>query len=635
MRTSTASFLFLLLLLPFFSFGQTHTWTGNGDNYFWEDPLNWDVGTVPLQNGIGTVIIPTGAVVHTTTLIVFKQGLFTGGGTFNNNGALHIIHDSDVNSTKVFEDILIDMNGFLKIFKSPGINNNEPIYINEGAVIQTGGQSFDIEINGVDISFSSTIPGKLEILGPLIKTGNNDTYIDIEMLICCYNFNIQEGSLLIQPFNQNIILAPTIMIENNASLIFSGKNIFSGNASMEGYNEGYFEIKNNGTENPFISTTFFFSVEGILTIKDVTFKGGGTFRVQNADVIVTGEENITLDNVDIWIQPTTGTLTLGTGNPFSVNLINGSQIRNGGELFLNGANIIGSGSSAEEQLINSGVFTVLNSTIQHEFNGIYFKNIEILNLNEGAIILDDNSSFENHFYQDPDYPDYIEYGKIIGSGLFKFPEYNPANIHNNGIFDPSPGINNLNTINYSQNSTALILIDIDGTSPGEYDTITNTGETNFEGGFIVNLNFEANIGDEFMVYTSIEALSECNPVSTTSAIYNGFEYVFDVICNDTNIVLKLNNIILNTEDNIITNTPFFVIPNPAIEVITFEYPASIFEDYDQLEIEIYTSLKQKIATIPLREKTTTFDVSHLSSGVYFARLNSEERTIAITKIVLK
>tara|TARA_R110000850_G_scaffold254614_1_gene380203 strand:+ start:89523 stop:91421 length:1899 start_codon:yes stop_codon:yes gene_type:complete len=632
MKKITHYLFIFLLFIPLLALGQIHTWTGDGDNYFWEDPLNWDMGTIPLQNGIGTVVIPTGAIVHTTTLITFKQGLFTGGGTFNNNGALHIIHDSEVNSTKVFEDILIDMNGFVKIFKSPGITNNEPIYINEGAVLQTGGQPYDIEIDGVDISFSSPIPGKLEIIGPFLKKGDNNSFIDVEMLICCYDFMVEEGSLLIEPFNQNTILSPNIMIENNASLTFSGKNIFSTNSSIEGYNEGYFEIKNNGTENPFITTTIFFSVEGVLTLKDVTFRGGGTFRVQNAEVIVTGEENITFDNVDIWIQPTTGTLTLGTGNTFSVNLINGSQIRNGGELFLNGANILGTGSG-QEQLINSGVLTVLGSTIQHQFNGIFFNNIETLNLNEGIILLDENSGFENHFYQHPDYPEYIEYGEIIGSGIFKFPQYNSVSTQNKGVFNPSPGINQLNTVNYSQTITAKIIIDID--SIDEFDVISNSGETHFEGDFTINLNFEPEIGDEFMVFTSTETISDCNPVSTTSAIFNGYEYIFDVICNDSNIVLKLTSIVLDTEENSKTEVSFFVSPNPVDETITFEYSPSILQDYNKLEIEIYNIFSQRITTIPLVEEKTRFDSSRFSNGVYFARLNSEKKTIAITKIIVK
>ncbi|MEX0996047.1 MAG: T9SS type A sorting domain-containing protein [Flavobacteriaceae bacterium] len=64
MRTITSSFLFLLLLLPFFSMGQTHTWTGNGGETNWFNPSNWDENTVP--DASSDVLLPNGSLVDIT-----------------------------------------------------------------------------------------------------------------------------------------------------------------------------------------------------------------------------------------------------------------------------------------------------------------------------------------------------------------------------------------------------------------------------------------------------------------------------------------------------------------------------------------------------------------------------------------
>ena len=135
---------------------QTYTWTGDGDGYFWYDPQNWDQGTTPLQNGIGTVVIPSGVEVHSTSIINFKAGEFTGGGTLINNGSINVIHDSETNSTKTFSNIYIENNGPIHFFKTEGITNNEPVFLNEGAIIKNNSQQNTLLLDDMNISFSSS-----------------------------------------------------------------------------------------------------------------------------------------------------------------------------------------------------------------------------------------------------------------------------------------------------------------------------------------------------------------------------------------------------------------------------------------------------------------------------------------------
>lgn len=622
----------ILLYLCFISLNitqaQTHTWTGNGDGVLWSDPLNWDIGTIPLSNGIGNVIIPTGNEVTNDNVVYFKAGEISGGGSLFNNGNFHMVNDSEINATKIISNIDFDNLGNIYIYQSTGITNSEPIYLNNGTEIFTC-HNCEFSINNIGITTSTPAnPGFIDINGPFNKIGSDTVNIDVKLRICCYDFEVIEGLLIIESKYNNLILSPHILISENAGLIFSGNNIFNSGAAVEGANEGYLEIKDNPFGNPIIPSTYFYEVEGLLTINSSTFSGGGSFRIQNADAIFTGTGDVTLDNVTFWVQSETGTLTLGTGTSFSVNLINGGRILSGGNIFLNGANIIGTGS-INDRLSIGGVLSVTNNSLNHHFNGINLTIFKTLNLNDGTILMDDTSFFENYFYQNPEFPDIIEYGEVLGSGLFRFPIYNSSTVQNNGVFNPSPEISTLHTINYSQTNTGKIFIDINSLS--EYDVISNIGASHISGDFEINLNFSPSIGNEFEVFISSEPITECTVVSTTATTFNGLTYVFDVICNSTSIVLKLGAI-LKTED-FFKESLFVLSPNPARNVISFEYSPTILQEYSQLKIEIYNTFGQRTSTIHVAEEFTILNVSQFKSGIYVARLYSGKTTLAISKFV--
>lgn len=625
-------FITIFLACHVVMWSQTHTWTGNGDGYFWSDPLNWDMGTIPLQNGEGTVIIPEGVEVFSTSAIVFTKGEFTGGGTLNNNGTFQAIHISETNATKVLSNFTLKNTGTLTITKAAGIANPEPFFINEQASIISQTQQGIITLNGVDISFNTPNPGLLNITSPFLKNGPNNSTIDIDMYICCYDFTVAEGSLLIEPFNENTVLGPNIHVEENASLIFSGANNFGTSGGLiEGYNHGYLEIKNNDVAHPTVTGNLFYSVNGIITWDDVTFTGGGTFRIQEASLLITGNHDITLDNVNVWVQPGTGSATMGTGNPFTIFLENGANFSNGSDAFyLDGASFMGTGT-ANELFNNSGILTVLNSTINHHFNGVKFTNNELLLLHEGTILIDDTSSFSNYFFQHPEYPEYMEYGTLQGSGTFQFPSTFDIPLSNNGYFDPGPGIQKLKTTNYNQTETATLLIDINGYIPGvDHDIIENLQEAYFEGRFEVNLTFEPQIGDEFVVFSSDSEITNCAPESTTTASYNNLNYTFDVLCNSQNVTLRLSQI-LNVED-FITDTPSFnLVSNPVSTEAIFNIEN--FSITNDAQINIYSLTGKRIKKITRITKKTTLNTEKFPNGIYLVKYESNGRSNTLKMVV--
>lgn len=625
-------FIIIFFTCTVVTWSQTHTWTGNGDNFFWSDPLNWDMGTIPLQDGEGTVIIPEGVEVFSTSVIIFTKGTFTGGGTLNNNGRFEAIHNSETDATKSLSNFTLKNTGTLIITKTAGISNPEPFFINEQASIISQVQEGLMTLDGVDISFNTPNPGFLNITSPFLKIGAGTVTIDIDMHICCYDFNIAEGTLIIEPFNENTILGPNIQVEENASLIFSGANNFITNSSsIDGYNQGYLEIKNNGVAHPTVTGNLFYRVIGNLTWDDVTFTGGGTFRIQEANLLITGNHDITLNNVNVWVQPGTGAATMGTGNPFTIFLSNGANFRSSSEEFyLDGASFSGTGT-ANEEFRSSGILTVLNSTIDHHFNGVEFINNELILLNNGNILIDDSSSFTNYFFQHPDYPDFAEFGTVQGSGIFQFPSIFTSPKSNNGYFDPGPGIQQLKTTNYNQTETAKLLIDINGYIPGvDHDIIENEQETHFEGGFDVNLTFEPQVGDEFVVFSSTSEITNCAPESTTMASYNGLNYMFEVICNTHNIILKLSQV-LSVEGFTIDRPLFNLVSNPvSTEAILIIENNSITED---AEIKIYNLTGIEIDNITPVAKKTILDTEKFPNGVYIVNYTSNGISNTLKMIV--
>lgn len=67
MRNFTTYLSIPLLFIHLFTFGQTHTWTGNGGNTDWFNASNWDANTIP--DALSNVLIPSGFDVDITTSI--------------------------------------------------------------------------------------------------------------------------------------------------------------------------------------------------------------------------------------------------------------------------------------------------------------------------------------------------------------------------------------------------------------------------------------------------------------------------------------------------------------------------------------------------------------------------------------
>jgi len=612
-------------LLCFSTNGQTHTWTGNGDGLFWSDPQNWDLGTIPWSNGIGNVVIPTGDVVSAVVELQFERGEINGGGRLNVNSGFNIINNSESLNTKIFSNITIWNNSEINFLKANGISNGEPVLWNEGAYLFTG-NGVDVTFDDLGISYSTPSPGLLEFNGPFSKIGSEAITIRAQTILCCYDIDIFEGSLTLESDAGSSLIGPAINVHPGASLILSGDHLFDSSngidSLIDGTIEGYFEIRSNGDKHPSVPYKLFFDLSGDVHLNNVTFIGDGTSTILNrTSVIIPESTTLTLDNLLFSNQE-----PMLADSMSQIVLTNDAEFRNGNVLTLNEAMIVGTNG---EIFRNHNLITI-SGAVPVEVHGIHFCNWNgFLDIGEYEFIVDDSASFTNYNYEDPPYN---TMGEVIGSGIFRFPTYDPDNVNNDGRFIPGPNTNQMQCENFSQSEIGLLTLEINSLS--DHDSILNTGTTYFEGGFDITLNYAPQIGDEFVIFQNSSDLTNCAPVSTTSAYFDNLLYVFDVICNSDNITLRLGEI-LASPGFTNSNFEFYIYPNPISEGSQFVLPEG-FEFLPDLKLLIYDFSGQLVVTLnDLTENNFMLEKSALPAGIYLARLESGEKPIAITKMIVK
>ena len=161
----------------------------------------------------------------------------------------------------------------------------------------------------------------------------------------------------------------------------------------------------------------------------------------------------------------------------------------------------------------------------------------------------------------------------------------------------------------------------------EFDFIPITNTTSddviFDGTVDVTMGFDADINDEFVISTVSGSgiISACNLQSPVFADFGGMTYEFTVLCrNDNEVVLTVINETLSV-DSIELSESLILYPNPVEDIFTLKKTNSI-----QLVNAQITDLRGSVIhDIQLGQmgEQQSFDLSSLSSGIYFIKINSE------------
>ena len=419
--------------------------------------------------------------------------------------------------------------------------------------------------------------------------------------------------------NWNANTVPTaiseVMINGNFVVNIQGNQAEVTNVHIK--NEGILVIE-GGLE---ASSLLIIGTDASLEFVNGTISGGGTL-VNNGLLKIEGNFTRTFEN-----------LTLNNNAQFLITQSNITEVRN---------TVINNNSTGVLDIASVGGFLQQNtSSVLNNF-GVLKKSPDGLNPignfylileinNEGVIdvqedqillLLAGSSTFTN-----------FEGGLIVGNGTYDI----TTTFINAGTVSPgnSPEIGSLDiTNNFSLNS-GIIEIDMAGTQPGQFDLISVTGGPSMDGIIAVNLQFAPQLGDEFEVITWNSGGNTCNFPQFITAMFEGFEYTFEINCNANDVTLRVSGIsILQIDDLSARTFQFFVQPNPVTQEAAFIF-SSEFISSEDTSLSIYNYLGQRVIHIEgFTQENNSFLRGNLPSGLYFAQLETEGKVLATTRMVL-
>jgi sporulation protein YlmC with PRC-barrel domain len=585
---------------------QNFLFTGNGDGITWHDPNNWNPQQVP-GAVFNQVTIPSGMTVTNGGTIVFNFGNIVGGGTIINNASFTFLGQgsaskslnniSFINNATILNDvpgigtvltggaIITNTSTGTITFNGPGITSNSPNdkLINDGGIIR------------------NIHPGSLQL--QVILENNNGTIIvengDLYWATGANSdfnylqdgtYNVAQGSTL---WLGDFTLGGTFtgQIDGAFGLVGTGNNIFKVTSTLTN------NLSGNGL-------TFYFG--GIIgggtiinnTKFNITNDGGGLSKsINNIEIINNGEFNSVFSNNntgwglsnDSQITNTpSGTMNIGLGFLGNTGT---ESIQNNGTIII--TNDVGIGVN----LTNNGLLNYGTSNLTFAFSGVQINNtIDGTILGTGQLDLNFNTSFLN-----------------------------------NGIVTSGPGANKVFIYNgFRQDANARLIIDINGNTPEtDYDVIQadNGGAFDMNGTIVVNLGFAPALDDEFTVLFSVNRAVICGLPSNVSAVYQGMQYTFDVICGGNSVILKVSNIVLDIEEYNLSTT--MVYPNPTHENFTID----LGKNYPNITVKLVNMLGQIVSTKNYISAKTIEQEINTSAGLYFIKISTDAGASKTLKII--
>ncbi|MCG2611387.1 T9SS type A sorting domain-containing protein [Flavobacterium sp. SM15] len=141
----------------------------------------------------------------------------------------------------------------------------------------------------------------------------------------------------------------------------------------------------------------------------------------------------------------------------------------------------------------------------------------------------------------------------------------------------------------------------------------------------INLPFADATNDGYVAFKikTKPTLVSGDTFTNGASIY--FDYNYPIVTNTYSTTIQA----LNVQD-FSFGTYFSLYPNPVAEVLN----VSKKSDIELQSLEIYNSLGQIVLAVPNAKEVSTIDVSNLTSGTYFVKINSDKGS-AITKFIKK
>ncbi|WP_353777179.1 T9SS type A sorting domain-containing protein [Winogradskyella sp. 3972H.M.0a.05] len=552
--------------------------------------LNWN----------STVEVPVSATFNFTGSGNFNWtgGALNGGGVLTNQSTINLI---GVVGKPIQGGTTMDNAGTLDIVDSGDLSIQSSSIVNNlsagiidlqadgGNVMESGGGSNILNNEG--LIMRSTTTGVAEID---VELNNNDGTIQVDT----GTLSLEEPSTSLADGVYNV--SSVGVLNWNSSMSLSG--ILSGTI------DGTLNWGNTSeTVSVPVSATLNFLGSGIFNWTGGRLDGGGVLTNQSTINLTTiGTKVIqgdtTLNNV--------GTINITSGGDLFINQgILNNQASGVIDMQFNEGNITNAGGTSNI-LNNSGLIQRSNSTGTARIF-VEFNNSGTVDVQTGTLDIGNNSlPFLN-----------LINGTIKGIGTVELPL--TTSYTNDGIFSPgaSPGILSVQG-DFESTANSIFDIELDGLTQGtEYDLLTINGDADFNGSIQVAINFDANVTDEFIIATTTGTINSCNLPSTVSASFDGFDYEFNVECrNNDELVLTVSSETLSIPDEALFSVEVY--PNPARDFITIASET-------MLNVEVFDMNGRKV----LETDQSHFSVRSLENGIYFLRVEDDNKRYAVRKII--
>ena len=555
-----------------------------------DGPINW-TGIVHLASGTEATFDFDGpAGVNWYTGYLVDSGTLVNAGILNLEGDVFraVQHETILNNTGS-----INFNGtgtFALGYGSPTLNNLPSGVLNLKSDSNISGGSGVGTIVNTGLIKRSQGTGVYTIGIPL---HNNDGDISVE-----------SGTLKLQ--SSGIILTDgTYDIDSDGIMEWADNLTCVG--TLTGQLDG--SINWTGIVHVDLGTEAIFDFSGTAGVNWLsgTYNGDGTLT--NAGIFnLEGANGKTIAGLSIFKNEgnfninSTANLAIGYGTPTLTNTASGIiNINSDGSI---------SGGSGNGNILNTGIIKKASSS------GNFSISSNVTNTIPGKIIADTGNLNLTG--------DFLGNGIITGNGSIQL-----ANtISFEGTISPGgfPGTLT-HEGNFTASANAILATEIHGPTPStEYDVFDVQGDAHLDGNILLYLTYAANLNDEFVILTAT-SISSCNLPATVTANYDGHTYTFNVICNATNVTIKVTDIVLGTQENTLSNLSIYPNPNSG------QFTIDLGKEYTDVTVQVVNMLGQIISSENYASaKTISKEITN-AAGVYFVRVSTAKEGSHILRVI--
>lgn len=526
------------------------------------------------------------------------QGTFDGDGTLTNKGILNfessnskVLGGQSLLKNEGIFNLKSDFNLYLG-YGTPTLKNTTLGTINLQTTGTINGASGYGTLINEGIINRNTITGLYTIYNPI---KNNDGTITVD-----------KGILKMTNVNTELTDG-TFNVATEGQLIWD--NVLTCLGTLTGQLNGILEWTGNLKVLPEKEATLNFTGPSGIKWTSGTFNGDGTLinkgilNLESANSKVIGGQSIFKNEGTVNIL-NPFTFYLGYGTPTFKNTNLGVfNIASTGSM---------QGTSGYGTFINSGIIKKDGN------NGEYTIAIPLENISTGEIIADLGNLKINNTFTGP--------GIFSGNGSVQL----NSSISFEGKLSPGGTPGSLTHINnFKSSPNALFFTEILGPIQGDdHDRFLIQGNADLQGNVEVDLFYAPNLNDEFIVITS-NSITNCNLSPTTSTSFEERTYTFDVLCNDTDVILKVSDIVMGINENEMIQ--FAVYPNPTKGIFTLD----LGKEYSEVTIQIYSMTGKMISSKKYNSAKIINQEINAPAGIYILKINSPQGISKSIKIVKK